>query len=70
MLDHFKYEINERLGGIDDGTGKKIPAKVALLGGADLIETFVTPGVWAEEDLDHILADCECTDPQVLQANN
>lgn len=57
VLDHFRYEINERLGGIDDGTGNKIPAKVALLGGADLVETFITPGVWAEVDLDHILED-------------
>ncbi|KIW08643.1 nicotinate (nicotinamide) nucleotide adenylyltransferase [Verruconis gallopava] len=57
VLDHFRYEINERLGGIDDGTGNKIPAKIALLGGADLVETFVSPGVWAEADLDHILCD-------------
>lgn len=47
------------MGGIDDGTGKKVPAKVALLGGADLVETFVQPGVWAPEDLTHILVDCE-----------
>lgn len=59
VLDHFKYEINERLGGIDNGTGKKVPAKIVLLGGADLVETFVSPGVWAEADLDHILVDCK-----------
>jgi nicotinamide mononucleotide adenylyltransferase len=28
---------------------------VALLAGADLINTFNTPGVWSTEDLDHIL---------------
>jgi nicotinamide mononucleotide adenylyltransferase len=59
VLDHFRYEINERLGGVDDGTGRKIPAKVALLGGADLVETFITPGVWASEALDHSLEECE-----------
>jgi nicotinamide mononucleotide adenylyltransferase len=60
-LDHFNYEINERLGGIeiDDGTGKKVPAKIALLGGADLVETFCQPGVWAPKDLTHILVDCK-----------
>jgi len=57
VLDHFDYEINERLGGIDDGTGKKVRAKIALLGGADLVETFCQPGVWAEKDLTHILCD-------------
>jgi nicotinamide mononucleotide adenylyltransferase len=59
VLDHFRHEINEVLGGIDDGTGKKVPAKIALLGGADLVETFITPGVWDEADLDHILVDCQ-----------
>lgn len=59
VLDHFDYEINTRLGGIDDGTGtgNKIKAKVALLGGADLVETFSQPGVWAHKDLAHILLD-------------
>jgi nicotinamide mononucleotide adenylyltransferase len=61
VLDHFHHEINEVLGGIDDGTGKKVPAKIALLGGADLVETFVQPGVWSPVDLHHILVDCMCT---------
>jgi len=56
-LDHIAYEINERLGGIDDGTGTKVPAKIALLGGADLVETFCQPGVWDPKDLTHILCD-------------
>jgi len=59
VLDHFNYEINERLGGIDDGTGNKVRARIALLGGADLVETFSQPGVWAKEDLEHILCICE-----------
>lgn len=60
VLDHFDYEINEVLGGIDDGTGTKVRAKIALLGGADLVETFSQPGVWAKKDLEHILCDCGC----------
>src|SRR5215469_4910623 len=59
VLDHFDYEINERLGGIDDGTGNKVRAKIALLGGADLVETFTQPGVWAKKDLEHMLCTCE-----------
>lgn len=58
VLDHFDYEINERLGGIDDGTGTKVRAKIALLGGADLVETFSQPGVWSKADLEHILCGC------------
>jgi nicotinic acid mononucleotide adenylyltransferase len=61
VLDHFHHEINEVLGGIDNGTGKKVPAKIVLLGGADLVETFVQPGVWSLDDLHHILVDCKCT---------
>ncbi|KAF2672822.1 nicotinamide mononucleotide adenylyl transferase [Microthyrium microscopicum] len=59
VLDHFNHEINTVLGGIDDGTGTstKTPAKIALLGGADLLETFTQPGVWSTADLDHILTD-------------
>jgi hypothetical protein len=59
VLDHINYEINEKLGGIDDGTGNKVKAQVALLAGADLVETFLQPGVWSDKDLDHILCDCE-----------
>ena len=59
MLDHFDHELNEKLGGVDDGTGKKVRIKIALLGGADLVETFVQPGVWARKDLTHILCDCK-----------
>lgn len=56
VLDHFKHEVNEVRGGIagPDG-GKKQPARVALLAGADLLLTMSTPGVWSEEDLSRIL---------------
>jgi nicotinamide mononucleotide adenylyltransferase len=59
VLDHFDHEINEKMGGIDDGTGKKVRVKICLLGGADLVETFSQPGVWSPADLNHILCDCK-----------
>lgn len=55
VLDHFDNEINNIRGGIDMGDGTKKTVRIALLAGADLIQTMSTPGVWAEEDLDHIL---------------
>ncbi|KAK2745091.1 hypothetical protein FQN57_003998 [Myotisia sp. PD_48] len=55
VLDHFDHIINQSRGGIDAGDGTKRPVRIALLAGADLIQTMSTPGVWSEEDLDHIL---------------
>lgn len=67
VLDHFDREINGVRGGIatgeadDDSRGgggggeRRRPVRIALLAGADLIHTMSTPGVWSEEDLDHIL---------------
>lgn len=54
VLDHFEAEINQKRGGIDLRGGKR-PVRIALLSGADLLETMSHPGVWAHEDLDHIL---------------
>ncbi|KPM36635.1 hypothetical protein AK830_g9933 [Neonectria ditissima] len=55
VLDHFNYEINEVMGGVEctDGTRKR--ARIALLAGLDLIQTMSTPSVWDARDLDHIL---------------
>ncbi|ORX93579.1 hypothetical protein BCR34DRAFT_499810 [Clohesyomyces aquaticus] len=55
VLDHFDYELNEVMGGIETTTGEKKRIHVALLAGADLIQTMSTPGLWAREDLDRIL---------------
>lgn len=57
VLDHFDYEINHVMGGIEcaDGTRKK--AKIVLLAGADLIQTISTPDLWDARDVDHILGD-------------
>ncbi|KAI0062410.1 Nucleotidylyl transferase [Artomyces pyxidatus] len=50
VLDHFEHEINTVLGGVQ---GR--PVRVVLLAGSDLIGTMSEPGVWSEDDLDHIL---------------
>ncbi|KAL9084919.1 MAG: hypothetical protein Q9165_007872 [Trypethelium subeluteriae] len=54
VLDRFDHELNEVHGGIQVG-GQKRRIHVALLAGADLIQTMSTPGVWSAQDLDHIL---------------
>ena len=55
VLDHFEHEINVVRNGMDCGDGTRKPVHIALLAGADLIQTMSTPGVWSEKDLDHIL---------------
>ncbi|TVY89623.1 Nicotinamide/nicotinic acid mononucleotide adenylyltransferase, partial [Lachnellula willkommii] len=52
VLDHFEHEINVVLGGIERPDGTRVPAKICLLAGADLVQTMSTPG---NDDLDHIL---------------
>lgn len=56
VLDHFSDEVNGRNGegGVETPEGRK-RCRVALLAGADLIQTMSTPGVWAESDIDYIL---------------
>lgn len=56
VLDHFAHEINTVIGGVEtaDGSSRR-PVRIALLAGADLIQTMSTPGVWDSKDLDHIL---------------
>ena len=55
VLDHFEHEINEVQGGVETSTGEIRHVRIALLAGADLIQTMSTPGVWSDKDLDHIL---------------
>jgi nicotinamide mononucleotide adenylyltransferase len=55
VLDHIEHEINEVLGGVEAEDGQRRPCRVALLAGADLIQTMSTPGVWSDKELDHIL---------------
>lgn len=62
VLDHFDYEINTRMGGIqtdslsgnDSGPGKR-RVKIMLLAGSDLLKTMSDEGVWDAKDLNHIL---------------
>jgi nicotinamide mononucleotide adenylyltransferase len=54
VLDHFNHELNNRMGGIEDCDGNKLPVQIMLLGGADLVETFSQPGVWSLPDLNHM----------------
>ena len=44
VLDHFNYEINEVLGGVEKPDGSRVPVRIILLAGADLIQTMSTPG--------------------------
>lgn len=55
VLDHFEHEINQVRGGIQTPDGPK-KARIALLAGADLIQTMSAPGVWAPKDIDYILS--------------
>ncbi|KAL9603843.1 MAG: hypothetical protein Q9219_000952 [cf. Caloplaca sp. 3 TL-2023] len=55
VLDHFEQEINVVQRGIATLDGERKAVKIVLLAGADLIQTMSTPGVWSQEDLDHIL---------------
>ncbi|TQN69348.1 Nicotinamide/nicotinic acid mononucleotide adenylyltransferase 2 [Colletotrichum shisoi] len=52
VLDHFEHEINVKRGGCN---GKRV--RIAVLAGADLINTMSQPGVWSPSDLRHILGD-------------
>ncbi|SPO04943.1 related to nicotinic acid mononucleotide adenylyltransferase [Cephalotrichum gorgonifer] len=57
VLDHFEQELDRVLGeGILSADGKtRLKPRIALLAGADLIQTMSQPDVWSSEDLEHIL---------------
>ncbi|KAL8965025.1 MAG: hypothetical protein Q9183_004073 [Haloplaca sp. 2 TL-2023] len=55
VLDHFEHEINVVQRGVATRDGERKPVRIVLLAGADLIQTMSTPGVWSQEDLNHIL---------------
>ncbi|KAL8733689.1 MAG: hypothetical protein Q9181_003486 [Wetmoreana brouardii] len=55
VLDHFEHEINVVQGGVATRNGERKAVRIVLLAGADLIQTMSTPGVWSQEDLNHIL---------------
>jgi len=43
-LDHFEYQLNTVLEGIAGENGERKPIRIALLAGADLIQTMSQPG--------------------------
>ncbi|KAK7394012.1 Nicotinamide/nicotinic acid mononucleotide adenylyltransferase 1 [Neonectria punicea] len=55
VLDHFDWEINHVRDGVETTEGTRVPAKIMLLAGADLIQTISTPEVWDVRDVNHIL---------------
>ena len=56
VLDHFDYEINEVRKGVATPGGGRKAVRIALIGGADLLQTMDPNGpVWTYQDLDHIL---------------
>ncbi|KAG0652076.1 Nicotinate-nucleotide adenylyltransferase 1 [Hyphodiscus hymeniophilus] len=57
VLDHFGHEINDNLGGAMKPDGSRVPVKIMMLAGADLIETMSLPRIWSHEDLQCILGD-------------
>lgn len=64
VLDHFDYEINTRMGGVEVSNKERDPktgmpakrrVKIMLLAGSDLLKTMSDEGVWDAKDLNHIL---------------
>ncbi|TIB72520.1 hypothetical protein E3Q06_01732 [Wallemia mellicola] len=61
VLDHFDQEINEcEEYGVKLRDGSRRKVQIMLLAGGDLIESFGEPGVWSEDDLNHILGKFGC----------
>ncbi|KAK7472460.1 Nicotinamide/nicotinic acid mononucleotide adenylyltransferase 1 [Stygiomarasmius scandens] len=60
VLDHFDFELNNVLGGVQTADGEHRNVRVMLLAGSDLIGTMSQPGVWSQQDLDHILGRYGC----------
>lgn len=54
VLDHFDYEINTVLGGVQTEDGERRNVHVMLLAGSDLIGTMSEPGVWSYADVRYI----------------
>lgn len=55
VLDHFSQEVNSHLGGRGTEPGDRRPIRIALLAGADLLQSMNIPGVWSDESMSHIM---------------
>jgi nicotinamide mononucleotide adenylyltransferase len=60
VLDHFEDEINVKRQGVKTQSGENKKCKIMLLAGGDLITSMGEPGVWADDDLLHILGRYGC----------
>ncbi|CAH7677097.1 hypothetical protein BY996DRAFT_4577589 [Phakopsora pachyrhizi] len=61
VLDHFDQNLNRIGNGVECITTKeRKQIRIILLAGSDLILTMSEPGLWAEEDLRHILGCYGC----------
>lgn len=63
VLDHFEHEINRVRGGVLAPDGTRVPARIMLLAGSDLIATMSEPGVWSHTDVrppPHTLTKIQC----------
>ncbi|KAG0142869.1 hypothetical protein CROQUDRAFT_66748 [Cronartium quercuum f. sp. fusiforme G11] len=62
VLDHFDHQLNTLNGGVICNTTdqQRKLVRIFLLAGSDLIQTMSQPGLWAEEDLHHILGKYGC----------
>ena len=55
VLDHFSQEVNSQPGGRGTASGNGRLVRIALLAGADLLQSMNIPGVWSDESLSHIM---------------
>lgn len=56
VLDHFSQELNSSLGSHGTESSDRQPVRIALLAGADLLQSMNIPGVWSDESLSHIMS--------------
>lgn len=56
VLDHFSQEVNslQQGGRVTKSSDHGRPVRIALLAGADLLQSMNVPGVWSDESLSHI----------------
>jgi nicotinamide mononucleotide adenylyltransferase len=59
VLDHFSREINNNNNQGPESsstTNPRRPVRIALLAGADLLQSMNIPGIWSDESLRHIMS--------------
>jgi nicotinamide mononucleotide adenylyltransferase len=62
VLDHFSREINDsntqgtESTSSSNSNSRPRPVRIALLAGADLLQSMNIPGIWSDGDLSHIMS--------------